>query len=300
MATPETPVYRHEDFAPIPVDRSQLPASMSEAEKNKIMAEVELRNALRAYLEEMFIKTSTGQMADISMEEMFAKMNEIAQEHGCEYGIPIPSSHDATRPIVVARGAPMYRVPLNYATAFEEELVTARVRVRNSWSVLGDREICVIQTDEGPYALPQHHAGIRLRKIMDSLGLRQGCQQTAAAEMRAVESLKQRIGPNRWDMYVLSGAFAEKSERSDVHYIFRKGLPTIAFSYHSGYGGDYSKAKVLACLCLHPMGYYQGSHVGLMVPTDEVICHLLMMRADEHNYWKSCGQWSASDSRSGI
>jgi hypothetical protein len=166
--------------------------------------------------------------------------------------------------------------------------------------MLGDKEICVVETEEGPVAFPRWHAGERLRKIIDGLGLRQGSQQTAAAEMRALESLKQRIGEARWEMYVLSGAFGERSPKSDLHYIFRKGLPTIAYTFHSGYGGDCSKGKVLACLCLHPLGYYSGSHIGLMVPTDEVICHLLMMRGDEFGYWKSCGQWSASDSRSGI
>lgn len=290
MATPA------EDFAPIQIERSQLPASMNETEKNKVMAEIDLRNALRAYLGEVF-KTSAGQ---ISQEELFAKMNEIAQQHGCEYGIPIPSASDVNRPMVLARGASLSRIPLNYATAFAEELAGERIAVRNSWSMLGDKEICVIETGEGPMAMPRYHAGIRLRKLMDGLGLRQGSQQTAAAEMRAIESLKERIGPHRWEMYILCGAFVEKSPRSDVHYIFRKGLPTIAFTFHSGYGGDYSKGKVLACLCLHPFGYYLGSHVGLMVPTDEVICHLLMMRGDEHGYWKACGQWSASDSRSGI
>jgi hypothetical protein len=294
-----TPAYSHEDFAPIPVERSQLPATMSEEEKNKIMAEIELRNALRSYLEEIFIKTSTGEMK-ISADELFSKMNQIAQDRGCEYGIPIPSAHDVERPMILAKGTPFYRVPLNYATALAEELASRKITIRNSWSMLGDKEVCIVETEKGPMVWPRYHAGIRLRKIMDSLGLRHGTQQTAAAEMRAMESLKQRIGEHRWQMYVLSGAFAEKSTRSDIHYIFRKGLPTIAFSYHSGYGGSYDGGKVLACLCLHPMGYYQGSHVGLMCPTDEVICALLMMRGDEAKYWASCGQWSATDSRSGI
>jgi hypothetical protein len=115
--------------------------------------------------------------------------------------------------------------------------------------------------------------------------------------MRALESLRSRIGEPQFDSYVLSGIFSEMSPRSGVYYFFRKGRPTLAVTFH---GRNANNGRVLAALCLHPMGYYSGSHVGLMTPTDEVIAHLLLMRADEHKFWAKSGQWSASDTRSGI
>jgi hypothetical protein len=69
---------------------------------------------------------------------------------------------------------------------------------------------------------------------------------------------------------------------------------------HSIKGDKETGGKVLAALCLHPMGFYQFTHAGLMTPTDEVIAHLLMIRTDEHKYWAKSGQWPTTDSRSGV
>jgi hypothetical protein len=163
--------------------------------------------------------------------------------------------------------------------------------------VLGDKTVCVVNTSEGPMALPQFDAGWRLRKLTRGMELRHHAHQTAEAELRAQESLKARISRSQYDAYVVSGMFPEHSPRSGLFYYFRKGYPTLAVSFHGSYAEN---GKVLAALCLHPMGYYAGSHVGLMTPTDEVIAHLVMMRADERKFWAKSGQWSASDSRSGI
>mgnify|MGYP001602774647 FL=1 len=118
---------------------------------------------------------------------------------------------------------------------------------------------------------------------------------TAEAEFKAMDSLRLKLSPNQWTSYVLTGVFPEHSLRSDLHYIFRKGLPTLVLSYHGTKGG-----RVIAALCLHPFGYYAGTHVGAMTPTDEVIAHLLLMRGDEHGFWGKAGQWEAIDPRSGI
>ena len=48
--------------------------------------------------------------------------------------------------------------------------------------------------------------------------------------------------------------------------------------------------KILACLCMHPIAYYAGSWAGAMCPTDDVIAHLSLMRADEHMFWKRSNQ----------
>lgn len=50
--------------------------------------------------------------------------------------------------------------------------------------------------------------------------------------------------------------------------------------------------KLLASLCLHAIAYYGASWCGSLVPTDDVLTHLIMMRADEHRLWKLSSQHS--------
>ena len=95
--------------------------------------------------------------------------------------------------------------------------------------------------------------------------------------------------------YLLNNCFLEKSERSDLHYAFRKGLPTLVLSFHGEQQG-----AVIAALCLHPYGYHRGTFAGVMTPTDEIISALTLMRGDEPGLWKKAGQWRAWDVRSGI
>jgi hypothetical protein len=278
----------------------------------EILKEVRLRRALQKHCREYAGKLERGEIPEADADAFMAELNEIAVAHGVESGLPMPSFFDVRRPMVLARGAPLSRIPLNFNEQ-AQELASRNIPVRNSWHMLGDRSVCIVQTDEGPMAWPQYDAGTRLHKLMDGMLLRSGSQQTAEAELRAMESLRKRINRNQWESYVLNGAFPERSKRSDVHYIFRKGLPTIAATAHGNgklecrqeLGMDNEEQadgglRVLACLCLHPMGYFAYTHCGLLCPTDEVICALLMMRADEWKFWQSSGQWSASDTRSGI
>lgn len=58
--------------------------------------------------------------------------------------------------------------------------------------------------------------------------------------------------------------------------------------------------RILACLCLHPLGYYRGSWSGAMVPTDDVIAHLLMVRGDEHDFWRKANQHRPDAPEAGL
>jgi hypothetical protein len=51
---------------------------------------------------------------------------------------------------------------------------------------------------------------------------------------------------------------------------------------------------------MHPIGYYRGTWAGAMAPTDDVIAHLMMMRADEHMYWRRAKQHPAWDPLCGV
>lgn len=269
--------------------------------------EQELSNELQDYCSLMAFRIACGN--DLTYEDTFAAISDIAERHGFLSGVPVPLPGEEQPDLIVAEGVPLAEIfrmnqekrqlqrAARARTEAAGELSLRNIPVRNSWHVLGDQTICVVETEGGPMALPRYDAGMRLRKFVRGIEVRHHAHQTAEAEFKAMDSLKKRISKQQFDTYVLSGAFPEFSKRSGLLYYFRKGLPTLAVSFH---GKDNEIGKVLAALCLHPMGYYAGTHVGLMTPTDEVIAHLLMMRADEHAFWKKSGQWSATDSRSGV
>lgn len=110
------------------------------------------------------------------------------------------------------------------------------------------------------------------------------------AEIKALERLKQLIDHNAFATYMLTGTFAESSKRSKVIYMFRRCRPTLACR-ETAIG-----TKILAALCLHPIGYYGESYAGCLVPTDDVMAHLLLMRGDEHKFWAKANHhplWAA-------
>lgn len=282
------------------VDAFQFPPNVPLALQEELKRDFKFSQEVQRMVLDLAEKIHTGENT-MTWEDLQNAINQLALEKlGTEYGLPLPSMYAMNRQMVMAKGVPLRHVIERPARTELEESLAGKIKVRNSWSKLGDAEIAIVETEEGPFAFPRYHAGWRLQKLLDTSFLRSGTSQTAEAELRAMESLKQRINNRQWESYILSGIFPEKSERSDIHYFFRKGYPTIAASYHEGIKPGYDQGHILACLCLHPIGYYQGSYCGMMCPTDEVICHLLLMRSDERKYWSQCGQWSASDPRSGI
>lgn len=268
------------------------------------LKEQELRDAIQNYISLMAFRVKQGHT--VTYDETYAAINQIAEDHGYLSGVPVPILGEHPPDLVMAPGVPLAEIfhmnqehrRFERMTEMARDLDLNSIPVRNSWHTLGDQEVCIIDTEQGPLAYTRYDAGLRLRKLCYGIEVRHHAHQTAEAELRAQESLRTRISKSQFNSYVLSGAFPERSERSDIWYYFRKGLPTLAVTFH---GERYQNSgRVLAALCLHPMGYYRGTHVGLMCPSDEVIAHLLMMRTDEHYFWRKSGQWSASDTRSGI
>lgn len=94
--------------------------------------------------------------------------------------------------------------------------------------------------------------------------------------------------------YMVLGQFAEASTRSKVMYIFRRARPTIAIRAND------MGVRVLAVLCLHPIAYYAETFIGAMTPTDDVIAHLMLMRGDEHMFWKRSNQHQPDDAEAAI
>lgn len=114
------------------------------------------------------------------------------------------------------------------------------------------------------------------------------------AELAALTRLQSLVTEHAYKCYMIGGCFLETSKRSGVCYVFRKGRPTIAMV------ADHGQMRILSVLCLHPIGYYQGTWAGVMVPTDDVIAHLVMMRGDEHLFWRKAHQHHSWDIMAGI
>ena len=114
------------------------------------------------------------------------------------------------------------------------------------------------------------------------------------AEQKAQQKLATLIPSESFQLYQLTGQFAELSKRSQVTYLFRRGRPTIAIRQ------DETGGFPLCALCLHPIGYYADTWAGVMCPTDEVIAHLLMMRGSEEKYWANGNQHPVDHPAAGV
>jgi len=269
---------------------------VSDSERDRLLEDFDLSSELSDRLNALGDKLKAGE--DVSWDDMKTTMDEVAVEHGIEGGLAMPHMVDGElkNRLVLAGSAPLRLTRAALGSEYAQELHRDGLRVRNTWERLGDRTVVVVDTEKGTTAFWLTHAGQRLRKILDDMGIRSGVLMTADAELKALASLKEKITAHQYNLYVISGSFLERSKRSDISYMFRKGRPTLAISCH----GRDNDSSVIAALCFHPYGYYDGSHVGVLVPTDEVITALLMMRGDEHKFWGKSGQWHASDPRSGI
>lgn len=115
-------------------------------------------------------------------------------------------------------------------------------------------------------------------------------------EAKALQLLGTMVRHHTMKQYLLTGMFMETSPRSGVTYLFRKLRPTVAMRRNRK-GTD---MRVLCCLCMHPIGYYANSWGGAMCPTDDVIAHLSLMRADEPMFWRRCNQHPAHRPEGGL
>jgi len=113
-------------------------------------------------------------------------------------------------------------------------------------------------------------------------------------ESNALQTLAGLLRHSQFKRYLLTGMFLETSKRSGVMYCFRKLRPTVAIDLK---GND---TRIMCTLCMHPIAYYADSWAGAMCPTDDIIAHLMLMRADEHMFWKRSNQHSAYKREAGL
>lgn len=176
----------------------------------------------------------------------------------------------------------------------EDEPDNDGAKLRNTfWSDRLRMNICIWEEADGrilggPAGKSNNQVGLLLATLeaADAWGIEQ--------ERNAIDTLGSMLRHRIFKQYLLTGMFLETSKRSSVHYLFRRLRPTIAFSTRTG------TARILCALCLHPIGYYEGSWAGAMCPTDDVIAMLALMRGDEHMLWKRANQHHPSRREAGI
>lgn len=161
-------------------------------------------------------------------------------------------------------------------------------RVRNRWYSLRKRSDVAIMERDGEIAwatIPGfHHLDHDLRTLGASVAW--GLEQ----EHAAVQLLGTLVRHRKLKEYLLTGMLLERSPRSGVTYLFRRLKPTVAMAAWPGFDIDRQQMRILCTLCMHPIAYYAGSWAGAMCPTDDVIAHLSLMRADEAMFWRRCNQ----------
>jgi hypothetical protein len=108
-------------------------------------------------------------------------------------------------------------------------------------------------------------------------------------EKKAREKLISMLSEDQKRTLYLCDQFMEYG-RSGVTYLLRKNRPTVAWR----------NKRPLCALCLHPMAFYTGSWAGILSPSDELMAHLKMIRADEHYFWRKANQIPFIEPNSGI
>lgn len=128
-------------------------------------------------------------------------------------------------------------------------------------------------------------------------------------ELTAIDALAEMLTERMFKAYILGGSFLETSKRSKLTYWFRRCRPTVVLTPHgprartledAAVDAEYGDMRILVALCLHPLAYYSNTYCGAMCPTDDVIAHLQMMRADEHKFWQRANHHAAYEVRSGL
>jgi hypothetical protein len=180
--------------------------------------------------------------------------------------------------------------------AGEKQGDEVKVDLRNCWYSSAKKAIVYIWNEAGKVEwamLPENWPSMRVDMMIKTLGP-VGIAWSLEAEQRAMGKLQSMVEEHTFAHYSISGLFLETSKRSGVTYVFRRLRPTIALRPQA------ERMRILATLCLHPIGYYAESFCGVMTPTDDVIAHLVMMRGDEHRFWKHSNQHQPWAMNSGI
>lgn len=217
------------------------------------------------------------------------KLRQLARERGDWAGIPMPLENEH---LIVEPKYPNAQALMDINAKPTEphdfELI-------NQWYCARLRcEIFVFREQDGRITHGKYPAFNSLRFALGTLGCAEawGIEQ----ESRAVQLLGTLVSHRQFKQYMLTGTFLESSKRSGIAYLFRRLRPTVAIA------SDIAKntTRVMCALCMHPIAYYRDTWAGAMCPTDDVVAHLTMMRADEPMFWRRSTQHPAWRPEAGL
>lgn len=215
-------------------------------------------------------------------------LRQIAQERGDWAGIPMPIEG---LPLIIEPNFPKAG-ELASINRQEPEPVPDDCRQRNVFYSRHWRCDIVIYEEGGKIMhgkVPAVHGLNQIIRTLDAADA-WGIEQ----EANAIQTLAGLVSHRLFKQYMLTGTFVERSRRSGLFYMFRRLRPTVALHTVK------DELRILCALCLHPIAYYDGSWAGAMCPTDDVIAHLMMMRGDEHMFWKRSNQHPAYRPEAGL
>ena len=176
---------------------------------------------------------------DLSWSDLRRGVSAICEQRGWHHGVPMMSSTDSSRNLVLARGCPLadqygHDVPINPGGAPQVHVCRSSdidddgegPYVTNAWDMSHKMVIAYMQKGKAKVRM-EDRSRDRFEMYVRSLLCQAGAVDSDT-ELKAMLALRKRINDNQWDAYILGNAFPETSIRSGVTYIFRKGLPTIA------------------------------------------------------------------------
>lgn len=218
-------------------------------------------------------------MSDLTWDQVRTACNRAAMEQGEWAGAPIPI--EGLRLIVEPRYPFRGLNGMHFGEAQYPKAGDDSARAINSWYSRHHGATVVVWHDgdgRSKVSLIPERENTRCELLLNTLVSSQAWD--FMAKLKAWEKLSELIPEHMHRCYLLTGMFIETSQRSRVTYIFRRLRPTLALRPNA-----HDKLRVIAALCLHPIGHYELSFAGAMVPTDDVIAHLLLMRGDERRFW---------------
>jgi hypothetical protein len=253
-----------------------------------------------------------GNAYGLTWDILRERVNQLALEREHYHGYPLPDDECelVVHPRFPLQGMNGFKLNSNDKddsplTETERErlgdvLAFIEGKVVNTWfSHWQGRQVVVCERADGKRRALVHPIGPGRKADMALRTIGVSRNWDYGAELKAMEKLETLLPEHLFRYYIFTGSFIERSPRSHVLYMFRRCRPTLAMSDrpHNGHEGH---LRCLAAMCLHPIGYYAGTFGGAMVPTDDVIAHLMMMRGDEHHYWKCCNQHSMWTPEAGL
>jgi hypothetical protein len=246
--------------------------------------------------------------ANWSWEESREWIDALSDHIGEWQGIPVPLGEDT--PIVLAAGHPLrdFYAELRQASMVDVDLIVADgdvpddEEIVNHWFCRRRNVNVYVANSRGRYCaitipVSPDRSMDRLTMWLQTMGAADAWD--LKAEHAARDTLRAMLTERQWMHYDLTGSFFETSPRSRVTYVFRRLRPTIAMTPRGKDGRD-DVMRCLAVLCLHPIGYYDRSWAGCMVPSDDVIAHLSWMRGDEAGFWRHANQHDPASPEAGL